>query len=256
MTGPWLAAGPPSPPALPIPVLAGRDYHVTLLRHSRPVPARQAGRNEAGQFLARCRGSAGAGALSLPRCWPIPPTGLRSTRPEPPASEKLLEQRGGEEVPTSATAGAEARGVELRHRGSGTGDAPDPAGRGRGQAGAERVAGGETNPGDPGQRRTGSIWCASVVTAPKVVRLSYSYIAFPGETQTHLWDDGALIQRDIGRRYAPLQHPAQLGRQRRAGTRVGQGQRRFMTRTGSSGTGGPLLRGLDPETRAGLLQPL
>lgn len=41
------------------------------------------------------------------------------------------------------------------------------------------------------------------VTLPKEVTLSYSYIAFPGETRTHLWDDGALIEREITRRYAP-----------------------------------------------------
>jgi chitodextrinase len=42
-----------------------------------------------------------------------------------------------------------------------------------------------------------------VVTLPKEVSLSYSYIAFPGETKTHLWDDGALIERELTRRYAP-----------------------------------------------------
>lgn len=42
-----------------------------------------------------------------------------------------------------------------------------------------------------------------VVTIPKEVTLSYSYIAFPDEPKTHLWDDGALIQSDITRRYAP-----------------------------------------------------
>ncbi len=41
------------------------------------------------------------------------------------------------------------------------------------------------------------------VTTPKEVSLSYSYIAFPGERQSHLWDDGAIIMADMSRRYAP-----------------------------------------------------
>ncbi|AHE50780.1 chitinase [Aeromonas hydrophila 4AK4] len=41
------------------------------------------------------------------------------------------------------------------------------------------------------------------VTAPKAVSLSYSYIAFPGERQSHLWDDGAIIMADMSRRFAP-----------------------------------------------------
>ena len=41
------------------------------------------------------------------------------------------------------------------------------------------------------------------ITAPKALSLSYSYIAFPGERQTHLWDDGAIIMADMSRRFAP-----------------------------------------------------
>ena len=41
------------------------------------------------------------------------------------------------------------------------------------------------------------------ITAPKEVSVSYSYIAFPGERQSHLWDDGATIMADMSRRYAP-----------------------------------------------------
>ncbi|MGY4106991.1 PKD domain-containing protein [Aeromonas encheleia] len=41
------------------------------------------------------------------------------------------------------------------------------------------------------------------VTSPKEVSLSYSYIAFPGERQSHLWDDGAIIMADMSRRFAP-----------------------------------------------------
>lgn len=43
-----------------------------------------------------------------------------------------------------------------------------------------------------------------IVTTPKEIAVSYSYIAFPDETYTHLWDDGTIIQSDMTRRYAPL----------------------------------------------------
>lgn len=41
------------------------------------------------------------------------------------------------------------------------------------------------------------------ITAPKTLSLSYSYIAFPGERQSHLWDDGSIIMADMSRRLAP-----------------------------------------------------
>ncbi|WP_410499501.1 immunoglobulin-like domain-containing protein [Chitinibacter sp. S2-10] len=42
-----------------------------------------------------------------------------------------------------------------------------------------------------------------IVTRPKAVRLSYSYVAFPGEQITHLMSDNAAITASITRNYAP-----------------------------------------------------
>ena len=41
------------------------------------------------------------------------------------------------------------------------------------------------------------------ITSPKAISLSYSYIAFPGERKSHLWDDGDIIMADMSRRLAP-----------------------------------------------------
>ncbi|GHD64959.1 hypothetical protein GCM10007350_24950 [Jeongeupia chitinilytica] len=42
-----------------------------------------------------------------------------------------------------------------------------------------------------------------IVTRPKTITLSYSYIAFPNEQYTHLQADGAAIQSQISRNYVP-----------------------------------------------------
>ncbi|MGS3175358.1 hypothetical protein [Aeromonas sanarellii] len=190
-------------PSAPIPVLAGRDYHVTL-RYLAGTGQQGFKRNEAGQFWLSAEG------IQEQRVHPYAqvladPANRLAFDPglSRPLKEKLLSSAGGEEVlHIRKLPGAEARVLSYAIADPALATLQIQPGEEEDRLVLSGLQEGETNlailaNGEPVDL------VRLVVTAPKAVRLSYSYIAFPGETQTHLWDDGALIQRDIGRRYAP-----------------------------------------------------
>jgi len=190
-------------PSAPIPVLADRDYQFTL-RYLAGAGQQGFKRNESGQFWLNAEGEQEQALYPYAQILPDPANRLAF---DPglgrPLKEKLLSSAGGEEVlQVRRLAGSEAQALSYVITDPALATLQIQPGEGGDRLVLSGLQAGETNlvilaNGEPVDL------VRLVVTTPKAVTLSYSYIAYPGEAKTHLWDDGALIQRDISRRYAP-----------------------------------------------------
>lgn len=190
-------------PSAPISVLAGRDYQFTL-RYLAGAGKQGFKSNEAGQFWLNAEGVQEQALYPYAQ---VLPDAANQLAFDPglsrPLKEKLLSSEGGKEVlHVRKLPGAEAQELSYAIADTALATLQIQPGEGEDRLVLSGLQEGETNleilaNGEPVDL------VRLIVTSPKAVTLSYSYIAYPGETKTHLWDDGALIQRDISRRYAP-----------------------------------------------------
>lgn len=190
-------------PSAPIPVLADRDYQFTL-RYLAGSDRQGFKRNEAGQFWLGAEGVQEQALYPHAQVLPDPANRLAfDPGLSRPLKEKLLSSAGGGEVlHVRRLPGAEAQALSYVITDPALATLQVQPGDGEDRLVLSGLQAGETNLAILANGERVDL-VRLVITAPKAVTLSYSYIAYPGETQTHLWDDGVLIQRDITRRYAP-----------------------------------------------------
>ncbi len=188
-------------PATPVTIKKARDYSFTL-RYLAGADQQGFRKNEAGQLWLVAEGEQRQSLYPYAQVLPDPANKLAyDPGLSRPLKEKLLSSAGGEEVlHVRKLAGGETLSYAIADPALATLQALPAQGQDR--LVLSGLAQGETNL----EIRAGGELVDLVrliVTVPKELSLSYSYIAFPGETKTHLWDDGALIQNEIARRYAP-----------------------------------------------------
>lgn len=190
-------------PSAPISVLADRDYTFTL-RYLAGADNQGFKSNEADQFWL---GAEGVQEQALYPYAQVLPDAANKLAFDPglgrALKEKLLSSAGGKEVlHVRKLPGAEAQELSYVIADPALATVQIQTGDGEDRLVLSGLQAGETNLAILANGERVDL-VRLVITAPKAVTLSYSYIAYPGETKTHLWDDGALIQRDITRRYAP-----------------------------------------------------
>ncbi|MNG92391.1 hypothetical protein D3C79_513240 [compost metagenome] len=190
-------------PSAPISVLADRDYTFTL-RYLAGADNQGFKSNEAGQFWLGAEGGQTQALYPYAQILPDPANRLAfDPGLSRPLKEKLLSSTGGGEVlHVRKLPGAEAQSLSYVIADPALATVQVQPGDGEDRLVLSGLQEGETNLAILANGERVDL-VRLVITAPKAVTLSYSYIAYPGEAKTHLWDDGALIQRDISRRYAP-----------------------------------------------------
>ncbi|MEG0008801.1 MAG: hypothetical protein RR721_12180 [Aeromonas sp.] len=190
-------------PSAPISVLADRDYQFTL-RYLAGASKQGFKRNEAGQFWLNAEGVQEQALYPYAQVLADPANQLAfDPGLSRPLKEKLLSSAGGQELlHVRKLPGAEAQVLSYAIADPALATLQIQQGEGEDRLVLSGLQEGETNLEILANGERVDL-VRLIVTAPKAVTLSYSYIAFPGEARTHLWDDGALIQRDISRRYAP-----------------------------------------------------